>query len=155
MYAAEMVTLRLATPDDAAALMPWIVALNRQEHIETAEPDIKHALDRLIADPALGRLWWIDRDAVAIGYAIATFGYDLEFAGRDAYLTELFLAPEARGRGFGHAAIDAVVAAVGALEIRALHLHVRRENAPALALYRRAGFTEVPRIVMTRSITPS
>jgi ribosomal protein S18 acetylase RimI-like enzyme len=155
MYAAEMVTIRLATPDDAASLMPWIIALNRQEHVETAEPDIRRALDRLLADPTLGGLWWIDRDRDPIGYAIVTFGYDLEFAGRDAYLTELFLAPEARGRGFGHAAIEAVVGAIGALEVRALHLHVRRDNASALALYRRAGFTEVPRVVMTRSITPS
>jgi GNAT superfamily N-acetyltransferase len=36
-----------------------------------------------------------------IGYAILTYGYDLEFGGMDAYLTDLFLAEPDRGRGLG------------------------------------------------------
>ena len=152
-----MVSLRPATPDDAAALVPWVVELNRQEHITTPEPDIRRALHHLLVNPGLGRLWWVDPDPdrPPIGYAIVTFGYDLEYAGRDAYLTELFLAPDARGKGHGRAAIDALVGVLPALEVRALHLLVRRDNAPAIALYQRTGFVETPRAFMTRLITPA
>jgi ribosomal protein S18 acetylase RimI-like enzyme len=148
------IALRRAVAADADALLPWIGELNRSEGIATAEANMRRALARLLADDALGRVWWIDggRDTGAIGYAIVTFGWDLEWGGRDAYLTELYLVPAARGRGAGTAAVDAIVAAMPALEVAALHVMVRPDNAAALASYRGAGFDPAPRAMLTRVI---
>jgi ribosomal protein S18 acetylase RimI-like enzyme len=54
-------------------------------------------------------------------------------------LISLWVAPEARGRGVGKAAIGAVVELAGS---RPVVLSVRAANAPAIALYTRCGFVD-------------
>jgi ribosomal protein S18 acetylase RimI-like enzyme len=147
-----MVQHRRATPDDLDDVLPRTRALNAEEGIASAEPALEAALRRLLADPGLGGCWIIEQGGAAIGYAIVTFGYDLEFGGRDAYLTELWIDPEARGQGDGAAALALLDGELRALEVRALHLMVRPEN-PAVRLYERAGFEASPRRFMTRRLT--
>ncbi len=146
-----MVQLRRATPDDLDAILPRTRALNAGEGIEIAEPSLEAALRRLLAEPGLGGCWLIEQGGMMRGYAIVTFGYDLEFGGRDAYLTELWIDPEARGHGAGTAALALLDGELRALEVRALHLLVRPEN-PAVRLYERAGFEASPRLFMTRRL---
>ena len=146
-----MVKLQLATPDDLETVLPRTRALNAHEGIEIAAPALEAALRRLLADRGIGGCWIAARGGAAIGYAIVTFGYDLEFGGRDAYLTELWIDPEERGRGAGAAVLALLDGELRALEVRALHLVVRPEN-PAMRLYERAGFEASPRRVMTRRL---
>jgi ribosomal protein S18 acetylase RimI-like enzyme len=143
--------LRLATVDDLPALLPRTRALNDHEGIDVSDAALAAALGRLLAAPELGRVWLIERDGAPCGYAIVTFGYDLEFGGRDAWLTELWIDDDARGAGAGAAALDALPDALRALGVGGLHLQVRPEN-PAMRLYARAGFTESPRRIMTRRL---
>jgi ribosomal protein S18 acetylase RimI-like enzyme len=151
-----MVQLRRATPDDLDEVLPRTRALNAAEGIAIDDAALEAALRRLLADPGLGGCWIIEQGGAvrgyAIGYAIVTFGYDLELGGRDAYLTELWIDPEARGQGEGAAALALLDGELRALEVRALHLMVRPEN-PARRLYERAGFEAQPRIFMTRRLT--
>src|SRR4051812_27862250 len=99
--------LRPAGIDDLAVVLPRTLALNAHEGIAVDPRALEAALDRLLRDPALGGVWLIERsetgggDPEVIGYAMVTFGYDLEFAGRDAFLTELWIDPPARGSGAG------------------------------------------------------
>ncbi len=64
-------------------------------------------------------------------------------ASRDdaAYLISMWVAPEARRRGVGAALIDAIVAWATGAGYTLLLLDVADDNAPAKALYERAGFT--------------
>lgn len=78
-------------------------------------------------------------------------GYDLEFAGGDTYLTELWIDPAARGSEAGGAALALLAPELRAHGVHALHLQVRPDN-PALRLYQRSGFVASPRIVMTRRL---
>jgi ribosomal protein S18 acetylase RimI-like enzyme len=143
--------LRPATSDDFAELLPRTRALNAHEGISLDPQVLETALARLLRDPELGGAWLIERDGAAIGYAIATFGYDLEFGGRDAVLTELWIDPPARGLGAGGEALSLLAPELRARGVEALHLQVRPDN-PALRLYQRSGFTASPRIVMTRRL---
>jgi ribosomal protein S18 acetylase RimI-like enzyme len=114
-------------------------------------PDaLEAALRTLLADPTHGGVWIVE-DPAPIGYAIVTFGYDLEFAGRDAWLTEFWIDEHARNAGAGAAALALLDAELRPLAVRALHLQVRPEN-PALRLYERAGFEKSPRLVLTRRL---
>ena len=79
------------------------------------------------------------------------FGYDLEFAGRDAWLTELWVDDDARNTGAGGTALAMLEIELRPLGVRALHLQVRPEN-PALRLYERAGFSRSPRLILTRRL---
>jgi ribosomal protein S18 acetylase RimI-like enzyme len=144
-----MIALRLATPADLAEVLPRTRALNDHEGIEITDARLAAALATLLADPALGGVWLVRRDGATIGYAIVTYGYDLEFAGRDAWLTELWIDADRRGHGDGRAVLDALDAALRPLGVHALHLQVRPENR-ARGLYERAGFTASPRQIMTR-----
>jgi ribosomal protein S18 acetylase RimI-like enzyme len=148
-----MIQLRAATIADLADLLPRTRALNDHEGIDVSDADLEAALRRLLADATLGGVWLVVREADgnAIGYSIVTYGYDLEFAGRDAWLTEIWIDEAARGRGAARAALALLEAELPKHGVRALHLQVRPEN-PALRLYERAGFSRSPRLIMTRRL---
>jgi ribosomal protein S18 acetylase RimI-like enzyme len=144
--------VRPARSDDVADILPRTRALNAQEGIEIGDELLESALRRLLGDASLGGVWVVERaEHGVIGYAIVTFGYDLEFGGRDAYLTELWIDAHERGRGTGSAVLDALAHALRDHDVRALHLQVRPEN-PAVRLYERCGFERSPRIVLTRRL---
>jgi ribosomal protein S18 acetylase RimI-like enzyme len=144
-------TLRPAGLDDLVAVLPRTAALNAHEAITLEPAALEASLARLLGDPGVGRIWLVERDRAAIGYAIVTFGYDLEFGGRDAVLTELWIDPDGRGQGAASAALALLDPELRALGVHALHLQVRPDN-PAFRLYQRSGFVASPRVVMTRRL---
>jgi ribosomal protein S18 acetylase RimI-like enzyme len=150
-HVGTVISLRLARPDDLSELCPRASALNAHEGIDLDPKILEATLAHLLREPSLGGAWLIERDGAAIGYAIVTFGYDLEFSGRDAYLTELWIDPAARGSGAGGEALQLLTPELRTLGVRALHLQVRPEN-PALRLYQRSGFVASPRVLMTRRL---
>ena len=100
------------------------------------------ALALLLREPRYGRCFLLREEGWAVGYFVVAFGFSLEFGGRDAFVDELYLIPEARGRGLGRLALDHAVAFCQTEGIHALHLEVSRANRPAQRLYRAAGFRE-------------
>jgi GNAT superfamily N-acetyltransferase len=110
------------------------------------------ALLRLIGDDSLGRVWLIMLGDEPVGYLVLAFGYSLEYRGRDAFIDELFVVAAQRGRGLGTRAVAFAVEQCRTLGVRALHLEVERGNVAGQALYRRAGFAEHDRLLMTRPI---
>ncbi len=143
--------LRRATLADVPALLVRTAALNAHEGIAVDRGALEAALRVLFADPDVGGAWLIEDADAPVGYVMVTFGFDLEFAGRDAWLTEIWVDEAARGRGAGAAALTLIDAEVRALGVRALHLQVRPDNL-ARRLYERAGFAATPRLVMTRKM---
>jgi ribosomal protein S18 acetylase RimI-like enzyme len=147
--------LRRARPADLEALMPLMAAFNRAEGIPFRQARVALGLRRLLRERRLGIV------VVAVspdrrrldGYAIGTFGFDLEFAGPDAFLTELFVRPKVRRQGVGARLLDAVTSALGASGARAVTLLVLPENAAARRLDARAGFEEIPRHAMVRRLS--
>ena len=146
-----MISLRPATVDDLPELFPRTRALNAHEGIALDPQQLEVALERLLREPSLGGVWLIERDRAPIGYAIVTFGYDLEFNGRDAVLTELWIDAAARGGGAGAAALRLLGPELRDRGVHALHLQVRPDN-PAIRLYQRSGFVASPRVVMTHRL---
>jgi ribosomal-protein-alanine N-acetyltransferase len=73
-------------------------------------------------------------DGVILGYAGLAAGPD------DADVQTIGVAPAAQGRGIGRRLLRDLLAAAGP---RAVHLEVRTDNAPAIALYESEGFTRI------------
>jgi ribosomal protein S18 acetylase RimI-like enzyme len=150
----DAITIEPAVLDDEESLLPLMIDFNRAEGIRwNAEPMIA-ALRRLLRNPDLG-LVLVAREHEArtiVGYAIATFGYDLEFAGRDAFVTELFVRPTHRRNGLGRKLLASLIEALRARDTKAVHLMVRPDNELARSLYVAAGFVVSPRIMMTREL---
>lgn len=144
--------LRDATADDVPVLMAMMVDFNRGESIEWRPEPMERALRILLADPLLGLVVIVrDRDA-EVGYAILTWGFDLEWVGRDAFLTELYLVPAARGRGLGGEVMEALEARALAAGANALHMMVRHDNARAIRLYRGHGYVSPDRHFLSKRL---
>jgi ribosomal protein S18 acetylase RimI-like enzyme len=141
--------LRAATPSDCALL----VGLMSEFYAESGYPLNRRraelAFSELLADPGLGRVWLIQAEPGPVGYVVLTLGYSMEYGGRDAFVDDLFIRPIFRGRGLGKLALAEVRAACEERGVRALHLEVGRDNAAAQSLYRRVGFVDTDRQLLT------
>jgi len=80
--------------------------------------------------------------AAAIGRVVGTIGA-MHAGDGSVELISMWVAPEVRGAGVGEALIDAVMVWAESESIDTVVLAVRRRNAPAVALYERAGFRVV------------
>lgn len=142
-----MTALCPARPGDEDGLIALMREFYLHERIELDEPAARGALAALLADPTLGRVWWLGDGA---GYMVVTLGFSLEFAGRYALLDELYVREGFRRGGIGARAVEEAAAACAAWGVRALRLEVAWENDGAQRLYRRLGFTAHDRHLMTR-----
>lgn len=147
-----MTEIRPATTNDAHALLPMIRGLFADESIPWDEARTRPVLVRLLGDASLGRVTIAIADGVACGYAIVTWGFDLEYGGRDAFLTEIWVEPEHRACGLGGRLLEAVQSAAREAGAGAVHLQVRPEN-PAQRLYLRSGFGASPRLFLSRTLS--
>ena len=145
-----MSRFRRATSADLETLL----VSQRQYYLEDGYPwdeaEARFALSRLLDDRALGLVWLAEHEAELQGYVVLTFGYSLEYLGRDAFVDELFFFAAHRGRGLGREALRLVEAACREEGVRALHLEVERGKPGALALYRSVGFEDRERFLMVK-----
>jgi diamine N-acetyltransferase len=115
---------------------------NREEREEN--------LSRLLDHPGYGKLWIIESDGNVAGYTFLGYGFSFEFKGRDAFVDELFILPKFQGQGIGKRAIDFVVEEARKEGIRALHLEAELHNERGLNLYRKKGFVDHKRFLLTK-----
>ena len=105
---------------------------------------------KFVSDPTYGRAWLIVKTDEAVGYVILTVSFSFEFRGLDAFIDELYVAESHRGQGIGRRAMAFVEEAARGLGINAIHLEVSKDNDAALELYRRAGYVDHGRYLMTK-----
>jgi len=146
-----MIALRPAAPTDFEAVFPRTRALQDHEAIEISDARLEAGLRTLLGNPGFGGVWLVTRAGETIGYAIVTYGFDLEFGGREGWLTELWIDADQRTQGAGAAALEALLPELAQRDVKAVHLQVRGDN-PAMRLYERSGFVASPRTIMTRRI---
>ena len=153
---AKSVEVLLAGMEDEPEIAPLMAAFNQTEGIVWKPGSMIPALRQVLRESELG-LILVARDRASravVGYCLATFGYDLEFAGRDAFITELFVESSARGRGLGQALLDSMIERLRHDDTKAVHLMVRPENEQARSLYQGRGFHIAPRLMMTKRLAP-
>lgn len=100
------------------------------------------AVEKLIDNPAVGRLWLVMIGHDVVGYVVVTLGYSLELVGPDACLQDVYIIPPARSRGIGRAATQMALAESARLGARALHLEVEPGNTRVRGFYRQLGFQD-------------
>jgi diamine N-acetyltransferase len=145
------VEIREAKARDLPALLRMMRSL--AEHppaIPFDEDEVRAALDKFLGHADLGKAWLLWLGEKPAGYVILTLGYSFEFRGRDAFIDELFIEREFRRRGLGQRALEFVEEKARASGVNALHLEVDRGNDPALELYRRTGYEDHGRHLLTK-----
>jgi diamine N-acetyltransferase len=139
-----------AAPDDVEALLPMTRDFYAHEGLAFDEAIARRALLGVIGDDTFGHVFLILLAGDVAGYAVLTFGYSLEFHGRDAFVDELYLRDEYRGRGIGKRALRFLTEVCAAEGVNALHLEVERANTAAQVVYRKFGFEDHDRYLMTK-----
>ena len=144
-----MPTFRPVQPAQADALLDAIRRYYAEDDIAFDPALVGPAVARLLAEPALGRAFFLSDDAGArAGYFVFTFGFDHEAGGPLATVTDLFVERTHRRRGYARATLAFVAETCRASGVRGLELQVETHNAAGQALYENCGFRRQPRIPM-------
>ncbi|WP_425615254.1 N-acetyltransferase family protein [Anatilimnocola sp. NA78] len=144
--------VRRATLDDAQKLIEFVEHLYREESLQFHAERCHAALQALLQSEQLGFVivGCVEQELAA--YAVTTYGYSLEFGGRFALLDEIFVQPAYRGQGWGTTLMDAIYLECQRNKVLSLRLEVEQKNLGAQGLYRRLGFIQHDRHLMTRWI---
>ena len=107
------------------------------------------AFRRLISDPALGRIWLLERDSVVAGYIVLAFCFSIEYGGRDAYVDDLYVRKPFRRSGLARLGLETLIDDCRRRSVRAISLEVEPKNVGAKRLYAKTGFGHNRRQLMT------
>jgi ribosomal protein S18 acetylase RimI-like enzyme len=143
---------REAALQDEAELLRMMRYLAEQEpgKIKFDEPEARATFRRFLSLPAFGRIWLLCEANKTIGYIVLTLGFSFEFHGHDSFIDELYVEAAYRRRGFGRQAVEFVERKAREMGVNAVHLEVHRGNDPAFELYRRSGYEDHNRFLMTK-----
>ena len=152
MNSVAQVTFRPATKDDEADLLRMMRKLAEQEPgaYYFDEPAVSKAQRDFLANPEFGKAWIFSEGAIPVGYIVLALGDSFEYHGRDAFVDELYVEPQYRRQGIGRRAMQFVEAQARETGVQAIHLEVDQGNDSALKLYRRAGYEDHDRNLMTK-----
>jgi GNAT superfamily N-acetyltransferase len=132
--------IRPAAPDDADAFLALVEGLADYERLPRPDADARR---RLVQDafstPPRFHLLLAEVDGVAVGYAAWFATYSTFLALPSLYLEDIFVVPEARGKGAGvglfrACAAEAVRGGYGRMEWSVLDW-----NTPSIDFYERLG----------------
>ena len=130
-----------------------LVEMMAEFYAESATPfdaaEAGRAFAALLDDDRFGRVFVLEREGESAGYAVMTVGFSMEYGGRDGFLDDLFVREGHRGAGLGRTALEAVMMEARDRGVLALHLEVARDNTAAKELYRKFGFRETDRQLLT------
>jgi len=144
--------IREAALQDEAVLLGMMRQLAEQEpgKIQFDEPAARATFRRFLSLPAFGRFWLLLEGSSPVGYTVLTIGFSFEFHGHDAFIDELYIDAAFRRRGYGKQAVAFLEKRARELGVNAIHLEVDRGNDPAFELYRRIGYQDKDRFLMTK-----
>jgi GNAT superfamily N-acetyltransferase len=80
-----------------------------------------------------------------LGVLVAHRNLSVKFGGESLWIEELYVARQARQRGYGRLLVEALLERARGLGISGIDLEAYRDNAPAAVLYRSLGFRRIGR----------
>lgn len=108
----------------------------------------KLLFEEFLENEGLGKGWLIYFNNEVIGYVILTFVFSFEYKGRIAFLDELYISKEGRGKGIGKEAVDFIHEQALDLSIKVIYLEVEGHNTMAQKLYLAKDFSVHNRMLM-------
>jgi len=93
----------------------------------------------LLASPTLGAVWVAHAGLEAVGHAVLSVRYAMEFGGLSGYIDDLYVKPNFRRTGVGRSLVAALYAECSSRACKSIQVEVGKSNASALALYSRFG----------------
>ncbi len=150
----EIVPLTSGMAGEAAA----VVALLEAQLDEHAIPrptfggGIAAVVAGMLERPERGFILCAKEKGRVIGVAYLSATWTLERGGPVIWLEELYVVPERREHGVGTKLLDEAIRRAAARGCLAMDLEVEESHTRAANLYRRSGFSELPRRRFSRSL---
>jgi ribosomal protein S18 acetylase RimI-like enzyme len=146
------ISFKSAEETETGVILNFMIKLYDQENIPFNEKEMEDSLRKLLKNDIYGKAFLIYADGSAAGYLIITFGYSIEFKGKDALIDELYIDKNFRGKGLGTEALKYAEKVCSESGVKAIHLEVEHENYKAQSVYRKFGFKDHSRYLMTKWI---
>jgi GNAT superfamily N-acetyltransferase len=146
------IEIRHATPADLDVATDLLAAQLREHDIPIARADLEFAADGILRVPDRGFLLLATDAAGAVGVACVSYSWTVERGGMVAWLDELYVVPARREHGVGNELLGTAIATASAAGCLTMELEVETSHARAEHLYRRHGFTDMPRRRWTRPL---
>jgi ribosomal protein S18 acetylase RimI-like enzyme len=133
-----------ATAADVEVLLGLMHDFYAEAGFALDRPRTAAALRSLLSSASLGSVWLARSDdggggGGALGHAVLTVRFTMEHEGLSGYIDDLYVVPQARRAGVGHALLTELVAECRARGCKALKVEVGQSNAAALGLYAKFG----------------
>jgi ribosomal protein S18 acetylase RimI-like enzyme len=160
----KTVTLVPMTEDEFEAFLQWAIPDYAQDHIRTgawpesealrrSEEQHRELLPEGLESPGQ-YLLTIHDPASSRNVGMLWFYLAHDRPGKPAFLYQFMIHEEFRRQGYGLAALQALEDRLRDMGGSTIHLHVFGHNAPARALYEKAGY-EVTNVNMAKSVAAS
>lgn len=107
--------------------------------IHPGEAVLRKTLEDALADTPYLEAFGFEQEGVLAGYGMVAMSYSTEAGGLCAWIEDIYIRPEYRGKGFGTSFL-AFVKERYADRVARIRLEAEPENRKAMAVYRRAGF---------------
>ena len=98
--------------------------------------------DLLLTQNPYAKGYVFEEKGKILGYALLAITHSQEAGGQVVWVEEIYLKPEARGKGYGHAFFQFLEEAFP--RAKRFRLEVEMENEKAVALYKKLGFAFFP-----------
>ena len=136
---AEGVEIRPARVDEIEEMLPLIRAYCEFYGSEPNDEGLRAMFRTLITEPSQGAVFIARDDGRAVGFAALDWKWSSLKAARIGYLEDLFVDPEARGRGIGDALIEICAERCRELRMPAMQWQTAPDNLRAQQVYNRTG----------------
>jgi GNAT superfamily N-acetyltransferase len=148
----EEVSFKAATASDARKMEKWVRTYFKYDGIAFESETVRPALEVLLKNKSLGQAWFIQHRGRPVGYVVVTFGFDHEFGGRMAIVTDLYIERRHRRKGLGRKTLEHVEDFCRRSGVLGLELQAERDNTEARAFYKRCGFVATDRIPLNKRL---
>ncbi len=142
-------TIRAATAADVPALVALMTDFYSEAGFALPSAPAERAFRALLADPGFGAVWLAEDGLAAVGHVVLTVSFSMEYGGLRGSIDDLYVRPQARGRGIAATLLTTVRAACVQRGVRALHVEVDPENAAVRRLYGQAGYVGSGHLLLT------
>jgi GNAT superfamily N-acetyltransferase len=136
---AEGVEVRPARTDEIEEMLPLIRAYCEFYETEPNDDGLRNMFETLISEPSQGAVFIARADGKAVGFATLDWKWSSLKGARLGYLEDLFVDPEARGRGIADALIEVCAERCRELGMPALEWLTAPDNHRAQKVYDRTG----------------
>jgi len=145
-------TFRNASLSDHECITPLIRAFYKEESLVFPETTLNDNLNQLLGEDGPGFIFLARESGNAVGYAVLTLGFSIEFGGKFLLLDELYLVPAQRGIGNGRLFLEFLCDVGLRTEAKALRLEALRTSAQVAKFYTQFGFVLDSRDLMTKRL---